>query len=69
MKHGLKLVPVIRSYGLDPEGEFADDFINEPNGILLGLAAVDFQSADSGGIVDGCILESFYQTSSGLSEL
>jgi hypothetical protein len=69
MKHSLKLVPIIRSYGLDPEWEFANDIANQLVSILLGVAVIDFKGADSGGIVDGCILESLYQTPSGLAEL
>lgn len=69
MKRSLKLVPVMRSYGLDPEWEFANDIINELDSILLGVTVVDFKGADSGGIVDGCILESLYQTLSGLAKL
>jgi hypothetical protein len=58
MKHSLKLVPIIRPYGLGPEWKFANDIINELDSILLGVTVIDFKGADPGGIVDGCILES-----------
>ena len=48
----LKLMPSIRSHGVDPERKLLDDVIDEGDGVLLGMAAVDLEGADPGGVVD-----------------
>ena len=56
MELGLKLVTVIGSDFADAEEESFDDIIYESNGAGLGMALIDFEGPDAGGIVDGGIL-------------
>ena len=56
MELGLKLVTVIGSDFADAEGELFDDVVDERDGTGLGMALIDFEGPDAGGIVDGGIL-------------
>ena len=37
-------------------GKLLDDIVDEGDGIVLGVSVVDFERADTGGIIDGGIL-------------
>ena len=56
MELGLKLVAVTGSDFAVAEAELFDDVVDERDGTGLGLALVDFDGLDAGGIVDGGII-------------
>lgn len=57
VKLGLELMAVIGANGVNPERKLLHDVIDEIDRIRLCVAGVNFQGPDSGGIVDGCVLE------------
>lgn len=57
MELSLKLMAVIGPHGMNPEGEPFDHMIDKLDCRLLILALIDPQSADSGSIINGGVLE------------
>jgi hypothetical protein len=53
----LELMSAIGSDRVDPEGELLNDILDEVDGILLGVAPIDLQRANTGGVINGRILE------------
>jgi hypothetical protein len=53
---GLEFVPVISSNSFDAEGEFADDVIDEGDGVGLIVPLKDFEGPDASGIINGGVL-------------
>jgi len=46
----------VGSYGLNPERKLVDYVIDEVDGVFLIASLIDFQSADAGRIINGCVL-------------
>ena len=57
MEFGLELMTVVSSNLANAEWELFDDVVNEVDGVCLRVLLVDLESANSGCIVDRCILE------------
>ena len=57
MELGLEFVTIIRTDFTNAEWELFDDVVNEVNRICLGMLLVDLEGANSGCIVDRCVLE------------
>ena len=57
MEFGLEFVAIIRMDFTNAEWELFDDVVNEVDGVCLRVFIVDLEGANSGCIVDGCILE------------
>ena len=57
VKFGLEFVPVISPHFVDSEWEAFNDIIYEIDGIGLGMFVVDLKRPDSGGVINGGILE------------
>lgn len=55
----LKFMAVICPDHFDPERKLIDDVIDKVDRVLLGMAGIDFQSPDAGGVINGCVLEAF----------
>ena len=53
MKLGLELVPVVATDRADTERKLSADVIDELDGVGLGVTAVDFQSTNARGVIDG----------------
>ena len=53
---GLELVAVVRPHLADTEWEALDDVVEEVDSVGLGVPAVDLESPDTGGVVDGGVL-------------
>ena len=60
MEFGLELMSIISSDLPYAEWEFVDDVIDEIDGIGLCMFYIDFECADTSGIIDGRILEAAY---------
>ena len=56
VKQGLELMPAIRADGVNPERKLPHDVIDERDGVLLRVSAVDAQRADPRGVIDGRVL-------------
>ena len=56
---GLELVAVVRPHLADAEWESLYDVVEEVDGVDLGVPAVDLESSDAGGVVDGGVLVAF----------
>jgi hypothetical protein len=56
VEFGLEFMAVIGPDFTDAEGEFADDVIDEVDGVGLSVAAIDLERPYAGCIVDGGIL-------------
>jgi hypothetical protein len=52
----LELVAVVRPHLVDTEWEALDDVVEEVDSVGLGVPAVDLESPDTGGVVDGGVL-------------
>ena len=59
MEFSLELMPVVCSDFTNAEGELFNDMVDEGDSAGLGMALIDFEGPDAGGIVDGCVLISF----------
>ena len=57
MELGLEFVTIIRTDFTNAEWELFDDVVNEVNRICLVMLLVDLEGANSGCIVDSCVLE------------
>ena len=60
MEFGLEFVAIIRTDFTNAEWELFDDVVNEVDGVCLSMLFVDFEGANSGCIVDSCVLEPTY---------
>ena len=54
---GLELVTIIRTHFPNTEWKLFDDVVNEVDGVCLRMLLVDLEDADSGCIVDRCVLK------------
>ena len=61
MELRLKLMAIVGSDLTNAERELFDDVVDERNGAGLGVAFIDFECPDAGGIIDHCVLISFDQ--------
>ena len=57
VEFGLELVPIIGAHFANAEREFGDYGVDEVYGVGLGVAIIDLQGPDAGGIVDCRVLE------------
>ncbi len=57
MEFGLELVAIIRANLANAEWELFDDVVDEVDGVCLRVFLVYLEGANSGGIVDRCVLE------------
>ena len=57
MEFGLELMTIIRAHLANAEWKLFDDMINEVDGVCLSMLFVDLEGANSGCIVDRCVLE------------
>ena len=57
MEFGLELMTIIRAHLANAEWKLFDDMINEVDGVCLSMLFVDLEGANSGCIVDSCVLE------------
>ena len=57
VEFGLELVTIIGANSIDPEWEFGDDVIHEVDRILLRMPFINLQGANTGGIINCCVLE------------
>src|SRR5262245_47839344 len=53
---GLELMPAVRAPGVNTEGELLDDIVQEGDGVLLSVAAIDLEGPHPGRIVDRRVL-------------
>ena len=53
---GLEFMTVICTDFTDPERDLGDDVVDEGDGIGLGVAAIDLERPNAGGIIDGGVL-------------
>ena len=60
MEFGLELVTVVGPHLANAEWKLFDDVINEVDGVCLRMLLVDLEGANSGCIVDRCVLEPTY---------
>ena len=60
VKLGLELMTIIRAHLANAEWKLFDDMINEVDGVCLSMLFVDLEGANSGCIVDRCVLEPTY---------
>src|SRR4051794_22878796 len=54
---GLEFVAIIRSHGMNAKREPLYDIVEEKDGIGLGVLLINLEGADSGRIVNGCVLK------------
>jgi len=59
----LKFVAIICSYDFDPERYFSNDKVYKVNGTPLVMKFVSLEDTNSRGVIDRCVLESFYRFS------
>jgi hypothetical protein len=57
MKFCLEFMAVIGADRVNAKRKSLHHMIDEINCIGLGVALVNFQSSDSGGVINGCVLE------------
>ena len=57
MEFGLELMSIIRAHLANAEWKLFDDVVNEVDGVCLRMFLVDLEGANSGCVVDLCILE------------
>ena len=57
MELDLELVTVVGPHFANAEWKFFDDVVNEVDGVCLRMFLVDLEGANSGCIVDRCVLE------------
>ena len=57
MEFGLELMTIVRAHFANAEWKLFDDMINEVDGVCLSMLFVDLEGANSGCIVDRCVLE------------
>jgi len=57
MELGLELVTIVGPHLTNAERELFDDVVNEVDGVCLRVLLVDLEGANSGCIVDRCVLE------------
>src|SRR5262249_55233693 len=53
---GLELMPAVCAHGVNAEGELLDDIVQEGDGVLLRVAAIDLEGPHPGRIVDRRVL-------------
>lgn len=56
---GLEFMAVIGPDHFDPERKLIDNIIDKVDRVLLGMAGIDFQRPDSGGVIDRGVLKAF----------
>ena len=57
MEFGLELMTIIRAHLANAERELFNDVVNEVDCVCLSMLFVDLEGANSGCIVDRCVLE------------
>jgi len=56
MELGLELVAIISSHFSDSKGKLSDDVVDKSDRVGLSMTIVDLQRADTGRIINGCVL-------------
>ena len=69
MKLGLELMAAVGPHRMNPKRELCDHVVEKTYGVRLGVARVNLEGPDAGGIVDGGVLIATYRPATWADEL